>query len=37
MQFGAYKEGLNALELYEPKDRDEGDYRKGTLKNKLYI
>lgn len=35
MQFGAYNNGLNALEIYEYID--EGDYIKDHLKNKLYI
>jgi len=35
MQFGAYNNGLNALEIYEYID--EWDYIKDHLKNKLYI
>ena len=37
MQFGAYDDGLNALELYGPEYLDEVDYIKDHLKNKLYI
>jgi hypothetical protein len=37
MQFGAYNNGLNALELYGPEYIDEEDYIKDHLKNKLYI
>ena len=36
MQFGAYNNGLNAIELYADY-LDEVDYIKDHLKNKLYI